>query len=258
MVENKSVSDANNILSETVRVARITTKEICAYIAILIGTGFLQDYLESSSTGGMLVGHAIATAVLAIPAHRAVLIKAGCLSGAYNLYNQRQLTSFWLRMAAVFITMTVFAVIFMLALFNGKLTGIAVIMFLAVSFLILTLILAVMGTVFPAIVLEADKSFASAFVRAGHNFGYAFRRLLIGNFLIFLILVINLIIASKYAHESGNFIVDGSVNFATLLGAIVGNLIWAVQIIMTSVVLSRAYLRAEAKLVPAEITSVQP
>jgi hypothetical protein len=258
MVEMIGVSTATNIFSETVRVASITTKEICAYIAVLIGAGFLLDYLETSGNGGMLIGHAIATAMLAIPAHRAVLIEAGRLSGAYNLYSQGQLTGFWLRMAAVFIIMTVFVVIFMISFFSGKLTGVSVVMMLAVSFLILALILALMGTVFPAIVLETDNSFTSAFARARHNFGYSFSRLLAGNFLIFLILVINVIVVSKFAKESGDFIVNGSLDFATLIGAIVANLIWAVQIIMTSVVLSRAYLRAEAKVAPAEVTSVQP
>lgn len=102
------------------------------------------------------------------------------------------------------------------------------------------------GTMLPAVIADDNQTLAVAGERGSKVFGYAFPRLLISfGLLTVLLIAILMLLCSLMGIDPKDS------NPASLMLPVVGAIIGAYQIVMTSVVLSRSYLRARPAAPPA-------
>lgn len=102
------------------------------------------------------------------------------------------------------------------------------------------------GTMLPAVIADDDQTLAVAGQRGSKVFGYAFPRLLVSFGLVTVLFVAILMLLSSLLG-----IDPKDQSSASLMLTVVGAVIGSYQIVMTSVVLSRSYLRARPSAPPS-------
>jgi hypothetical protein len=222
-------------------------KWVLGYIGLAGGMALLERFVNVNSGTSIVMGVVMST-FLAIPAHIAVLtqLDADQVSKwlkerpkAFFSFVKRCLLLGLLGAMAplvVAIAMIVAGVHPSVALLAGLLvwvfSGIAA--------------FAKWGTMLPAVIADDDQTLAVAGKRGSKVFGYAFPRLLISFGLVTIVFVATMMLLfSLLSIDPKNSI------SASLVLPVMGAVIGAYQIVMTSVVLSRSYLRARPPALPA-------
>jgi hypothetical protein len=229
-------------------VAQRNITACAAYVGMMMVIGFAQDFMSSS--GGLSVAQGFAAAFLAIPAHLSVLRGDKQLQTLMGTNDNRVLWRFFWRaflLGAIAFIPAIIALILAATVFQAEVTIAIGIMALILA-MAFPIVFAKWGTMLPAAVVDSDYSFATASRRSSTTFGYAFSRLLV-SFLVLTALMVAVILGlAMLSAGDGKFLLpSGMPDMPMIAGAALGNIIGAFQVVMTAVILSRAYLRAEGK-----------
>lgn len=248
-----------NIWSTSLRIMKKDAIYVLIYCAALVAFLMVQEKMESTS--GNIIALTFASAILAIPAHLSALSRLSTADAIRELHgkNPKYMVSFVFRtivLGAISCAPVLALIIFLTGGDWGRNSLIAT---GALSlFLFAALVFAKWGTMLPAIVMQSDKTFAAAGRRGGISFFYAFPRLLLSLGLLSIV-QFAAVDASVYWLGAGDYFFPaaGGFDFTLLLCAMIGGAINGYQIIMSAVILSRAYLQAETtanntNLVPVE------
>ncbi|WP_256754085.1 hypothetical protein [Mesorhizobium sp. Mes31] len=230
----------DNIWAASLEVFIRNRKWVLGYIVLAGGLAVLESFVKVNSGASIFIGVMTST-FLAIPAHIAVLTQLDAdqvpnwlkerPKAFFSFVRRCLLLGFLGAIAplAVGIAMVVGGVHAAVALLAAVLvwifSGIAA--------------FAKWGTMLPAVIADDDQTLAAAGKRGSKVFGYAFPRLLISFGLITLLFIAALMLLfSLLGIDAKN---PGSLSLGL---PVVGAIVTAYQIVMTSVVLSRSYLRA--------------
>lgn len=229
-----------NIWMASVEVYIRNWKWVLAYIGMAGGLTVLESFIDIHSGTSIIVGVMMST-FLAIPAHIAVLTQLDAdqvgswlqeRPKAFFAFVNRCLLLGLLGIIAPFAVMIVLAV-----------SGVHVRIAMLAGFLVWVLsgiaAFAKWGTMLPAIIADDDRTLAAAGKRGSKVFGYAFPRLLVSFGLLAIVLAAILVLLSSLLGIDLK-----NPNFASLILSIAAGAGGAYQIVMTSVILSRSYLRA--------------
>lgn len=237
----------DNIWVASLEVYLRNRKWVVGYICMVGGLALLDRFININSGASIFIGVMIST-FLAIPAHIAVLTQL-----------DPDQVSIWLqqRPKAFFSFVRRCLLLGFLGAIAPLVIGIAMVMGgIHPSFAILAAILvwifsgiaafARWGTMLPAVIADDDQTLAAAGQRGAKVFGYAFPRLLISFGLVTVLFVAIVMLLSFLLGIDPK----GS-GPAPLMLSVVGSIIGAYQVVMTSVVLSRSYLRYRPAAPPA-------
>ena len=235
-----------NIWSASLLVANKNYIYFVTYCLSLTLIMVIDEYFSSNSARTISI--VFASVILAIPPHLSALsqLPASEAMRELQLKDPRYIGRFGFRtiMLGLISITPMFILIFFLLDMMDRNSAILVTILLALLFA--ALIFAKWGTMLPAIVMQGDRTFSTAGKRGTISFYYAFPRLLLSFGLLTIlqiafvtILVVLLGAGDEFFPEAGGF------NFALLLPTFVGAIVGGYQVVLTSVILSRAYLRAE-------------
>jgi hypothetical protein len=241
----ESEHNQTSIWAESWRVLMLNLGPAGFYVAAMLAISTAAEFLESKA--GLTIAQVVAAAALAIPAHLTVLKN---LSGFDSMKGSKVLMPFVLRSvglgALVFILgMAIPAVL----LFNGYIDQSEAIVAMMALFLILgVLVFAKWGTMLPASAVDADKSFAAAGRRGKIAFGYSISRLFVAFGVMTVIqLAVTYLLTLVFPTANQDFFpASGGIYFASVLAVTLGSFVGAYQIVMTAVILSRSFQKAEA------------
>jgi hypothetical protein len=247
-------SEQQSIWVRTLDVARRNTRACLIYIGLMMAIGLAQDFISNS--GGLAVAQALAAAMLAIPAHLSVLRGEQQPQPYSGAADNRMLWRFSWRaflLGAIAFIPAIAAMI--MALSMDASAEVTIASMLGVLAVVSTIVFAWWGTLLPATVLDGDSSFKAAGRRGSQTFGYAAGRL----FLCFVVLGAVIVgIVALFANLSagdGSFFFNGRPDIAMIAGTLIANAVGAFQVVMTAVILSRAYLIAEPTTAPTYETA---
>ncbi len=235
------------IWSAALDICKRNSGAVAAYVGLMMVIGLAQDFISSS--GGLAVAQAFAAALLAIPAHLSVLKNIDSGTGMKMVGDNKVFGQFvWRGFGLGFLALIVpFVVLFGLLIADSQNVVLAFGAFGLLAALLAAAIFAKWGTMLPAIVVGNDKRFATAGQRGSHSFGYAFPRLLLSFGGVSLLMILLAVLVGQMSNGDGRFFPDGGVDAGAILSALAGNVVGAYQVALTAVILSRAYLMAEAK-----------
>ena len=211
----------------------------------MLAIGIMPELLtDDGELGGLWVAQSAAAALLAIPAHLTVLRN----DPAFDRSANNAMMGFMWRGVVIgglsFLPCLALMIFLMVYLDHGVV--IATIEFILLWLLAGSAAFAKWGTVLPAVITDHARSFSRAGQRGSLTFGYAFPRLLLSFGLITFVqyaVTLGTLMAFK---SSGKFFpVDGSIDIPLWTSVIAGVFIGAIGLIMTAVILSRAFLLAE-------------
>lgn len=222
-------------------------KWVLGYIGMALGLALLERFIKINAGMSFFIGVMMST-FLAIPAHIVVLTRLD--ADQINVWLKERPKAFFTfvrRCLLLGLLGAILPVVVAIALLVAGVHG-SVILLAGLFVWIFSGIAAFArwGTMLPAVITDDDYTLAAAAKRGSKVFGYAFPRLLISFGLISILLVaIVMLLSSLLGVDLKN---PSSLSLMSpVLGAIVG----AYQIVMTSVVLSRSYLRARPTAPPA-------
>ncbi|WP_214471871.1 hypothetical protein [Mesorhizobium sp. dw_380] len=241
----------DNIWAASLEVYIRNWKWVLGYIGMTGGLAVLERFVNVNAGTSIVIGVMMST-FLAIPAHIAVLtqLDADQVSNwlrerpkAFFSFVKRCLLLGFLGVVAplvVAIAMVVGGVHSSVAMLAGLLvwifSGIAA--------------FAKWGTMLPAVIADDDQTLAVAGKRGSKVFGYAFPRLLISFGLVTVLFIAAVMLLFFLLGADPK-----NPSTVSLILPVVGAMIGAYQIVMTSVVLSRSYLRARPPVPPARRTA---
>jgi hypothetical protein len=231
--------------AKTIEVARRNFKACLTYVGIMVTIGLAEDYM--SSGGGLTIAKGLAAAFLAIPAHLSVLKSDQALTGIMGTTDNKILWRFFWRAFLLGVISFAPAMIILIVLLTQE-TGLtlAILAMAAVLAVTAPIVFAKWGTMLPASVIDADYSFAAAGQRGKKTFGYAAIRLFVSFVVLTIAMIAVVLLPLQFSEGDGRFISsDGRPDVAAILGNLAANAIGAFQIVMTAVILSRTYLKAE-------------
>lgn len=249
-----------NIWSASFRIMKKDAAYVLAYCAAILIFLAIQETMEMTS--GNTIALVFASMMLAIPAHLSVLSRLSTAEAMRELHSKdpRYFISFAFRTIALGIISCAPVLALIIFLTGGALGRTSVIAIAVLSlFLFAALVFAKWGTILPAIVMQSDKSFAAAGRRGSVSFFYTFPRLLL-SFGLMSIVHFAAVAASVIWLGAGEYFFPaaGGFDFAFLVSAMISTAINGYQIIMSAVILSRAYLRAENAANINDLVPVEP
>lgn len=215
-------------------------KWVLGYIGFAVGFALLDDLLNVNS-GTSIVLKVLMSTFLAIPAHIAVLTQLDQDQvGVWFKDRPKAFSSFFGRCLLLGLVGGIAPVLVVILLaVNDFHVGVAMLGMLVVWLFSGCATFAKWGTMLPAIIADDEKTFAAAGQRGSKVFGYAFPRLLISFGLLTVLLAAVLIPVALLLG------IDDQTQALDVMPVIVlGAAMVAYQIVMTSVVLSRSYLKA--------------
>ena len=239
------MENGGNIWSTSLRIMKKEIIYVLAYCAMIVVFLMIEEKMENTSASSIAL--TFASAMLAIPAHLSVLSRLGTADAMRELQSKssRYIGSFVFRT----IVLGVISCAPMLALvMSANNWGRTSLIATAVLALLLSaaLVFAKWGTMLPAIVMQSDKTFAAAGRRGRMSFSYAFPRLLVSFGLLSVVQILAIAAAANMLGAGDSYFpAAGGFDFGLLLSAMIGTAISSYQIVMTAVILSRSYLRAE-------------
>jgi hypothetical protein len=222
-------------------------KWVLGYIGMAIGLALLGRFIKVNSGTSLFVGVVMST-FLAIPAHIAVLTQLDADQINVWLKERPKVFFTFVRRCLLLglIGVIVPIVVGIALLVGGVHVSIAVLAGFFVWIFSGIAAFAKWGTMLPAVIVDDDRTLAAAGKRGSKVFGYAFPRLLISFALITVLLIaIGMLLSSLLGVDLKN------PSPLSLMLAVLGPIVGAYQIVMTSVVLSRSYLRARPTAPPA-------
>ena len=173
----ESVRFANGIWAETVRVMQMSSKYVLLYVGAITLLAALPELLtRDGEWSSKWIAEAFAAAMLAIPAHFAVLRNSATFDRAAG----NAMTGFVFRgigVALISLILPTVAMIF--AVYLGADMVLAIIAMCFVWLFTASASFALWGTMLPATITDHARSFSRARQRGSLTFGYAFPRLLI-------------------------------------------------------------------------------
>jgi hypothetical protein len=233
--------------AETWRVITLNIKNILIYACFMLAIAALPELLtEDGEMGGVLVAQSIAVALLAIPSHLTVLRN----NPAIDVVARKAMMSFVWRGIVLggMSFLPSLAIMIFLVVRLGHGVFLATIETLLIWLVVGSAAFAKWGTVLPAVITGNTKSFSRAGQRGSLTFGYSFPRLLLSFGLFTFVQFIVLLGILTIFESSGRFFPgDGGIDIPLWFSAIVATLIGAIGLVMTAVILSRAFLLAEAR-----------
>ena len=230
---------------ETWRVMKLNTKNVLIYMSFMLAIAILPELLtKDGKMSGLWIAQSIAAALLAIPAHLTVLRNNPALDTA-----AKAATMSFVWRGIVIGGLSFLPCIIVMILLIVKF-GQGVVVATVVAYLLWLVLgsaaFAKWGTALPAAVIDSTRSFFRAGQRGSLTFGYSFPRLLVSFGLITFLQFAVFIAATLIFNSSERvFPVEGGADIPLLLAMAAGLLIGAFGLIMTAVILSRAYLMAE-------------
>ena len=243
----ESVTFSSGLWAESLRVLRLNMKNLGIYICFMLAIAILPELLtKDGEIGGLWIAQFIAAAMLAIPAHLTVLRNIAVFDATAN----KAMWGFVWRSIAIGVGSFVPCFLLMIALIGlldwGVILSTLVVM--AVWPFVGSAAYAKWGTILPAVITDHPKSISAAANRGNQTFGYAFPRLLISFGLIAVVALIAPIGIAMLSTGDGNFFPkSGGIDLIMLVALIAGILIGGFGLVMTAVILSRAFLMAEGK-----------
>lgn len=237
---------SDGIWSKSFDVFRRNLVPCVFYSGTMIILALAAEWLGTD--GGRVFGQFAIAAFLAIVAHMTVLRGISGFAAMPKENGGRFLMRFAWRTAilgAIAFTPMIVAIFALLGSGFDKI--VAIVASGLVLLVAATLAFAIWGTMLPALVMGAGYSMAEAMARAKSTVGFAFPRLLISFGVIFLLMFAMGFGALQFSGGDGNLLPKtGGIDAILVVGLLVANMVGAFQIVMTSVILSRAYLMAEA------------
>ena len=221
-------------------------KWVLGYIGLAGGLAVFERLVNVNSAAAIFIGVMIST-FLAIPAHIAVLTQLDADQVSDWLKERPKAFFVFVRRCLLlgFLGAIVPLAVAVAMLVGGVHSSVALLAALLVWVFSGIAAFAKWGTMLPAVIADDDQTLAVAGKRGSKVFGYAFPRLLISFGLItILFIAILMLLFSLLGIDPKN---PGSLS---LVLPVVGATITAYQIVMTSVVLSRSYLRARPPAPP--------
>jgi uncharacterized integral membrane protein len=240
------MSEQNGLWAESFRVFKVNAKPVAVYIAAMMLIAFVSEHLSSGS--GLTIAQAFAAAVLAIPAHLAVLKNTRPDGSLMGISNGKIVNAFAFRGIGLgLLAFLVPAIVFIALLVAGVQIAINGVISATLLLLASAFVFSKWGTMLPAAVLETDKTMATASMRSKKVFAYAFPRLLLCfGVLTVLVFVPILLVAALFNVGDMMFSQQTGIDLPLIIGILVAQIVGAFQVVMTAVILSRSYLRAEA------------
>jgi hypothetical protein len=219
-----------------------------AYVGGMLLLAILSEFMET--TGGQWAGQIFIAAMLAIVAHLTVLKGVAGFAGMSKAENSGYLlTRFaWRGLILGLIACVPMAAAMFIVLGGGYGEVIAIAAALVILLFAASLVFAAWGTMLPACVMGEGFGFSQATSRGKLTFGYAFPRLLVAFGLLSFIGLAFAIGTAKLSGGDGNILPkSGGFDVLIFTGILADNIVGAFQIVMTAVILSRAYVMAEAR-----------
>ncbi|TPI29314.1 hypothetical protein FJW08_17820 [Mesorhizobium sp. B3-2-1] len=222
-------------------------KWVVGYICLAGGLALLERFIHINSGASIFIGVMMST-FLAIPAHIAVLTQLDPDQVSDWLKERPKAFFRFVRRCLLLGLLGAIAplVIAIAMVIGGVRPSFAMLAALLVWVFSGIAAFAKWGTMLPAVIADDDQTLAVAGQRGSKVFGYAFSRLLISFGLVTVLFIAILMLLSSLLgidqKDSGP---------ASLMLTVAGAIIGAYQIVMTSVVLSRSYLRARPPAPPA-------
>ena len=215
-------------------------KWVVGYICMAGGLALLDRFINLNSGASIFIGVMMST-FLAIPAHIAVLTQLDP-DQVSNWLKERPKAFFsFVRRCLLlgFLGAIAPLAIGIAMVVGGIRPSVAMLAALLVWVFSGIAAFAKWGTMLPAVIADDDQTLAVAGQRGSKVFGYAFPRLLISFGLVTVLFIAILMLLSVLLGINPK---DSTP--ASLMLPVVGAIVGAYQIVMTSVVLSRSYLRA--------------
>ncbi|MGN6769286.1 MAG: hypothetical protein ACTHJQ_05475 [Rhizobiaceae bacterium] len=205
-----------------------------------VGLGLIERFIKIN--GASLFITVMMSTFLAIPAHIAVLTQLNADQVRVWLKERpRAFSAFVRRCLLLGLLGAIIPIADAIALLLGGvhvsialLAGICVWLFSGIA------AFAKWGTMLPAVIADDDQTLSAAGKRGSKVFGYAFPRLFISFGLVtILLLAIGMLLSSLLGGDPEN------LSLLSLMLRVITAIVGAYQIVMTSVILSRSYLRAQ-------------
>lgn len=232
---------------ETIEVFQRNLKPCLAYMGTMLAIVAAQEFISTNSS--LSVAEAFAAAMLAIPAHLTVLKNKSGFESMGDATSSRLLMPFVFRGIGLGMFAAIPFVIAIVALLAAGMPELTAIFASGAILLVSSVgIFAKWGTMLPAVLARDDKTLARAGQRGSLIMSYALPRLLLCFGLLTIIEIGIFTGYSTMGNGDGSFFpATGGFDFVLLAITIMGVLFGAFQIVMTAVILSRSYLRAEGK-----------
>jgi len=231
----------DNIWAASLEVYIRNWKWVVGYVFLAGGLALLNRFIHINSGASIFVG-VMVSSFLAIPAHIAVLTQLDPDQVSDWLKERPKAFFTFVKRCLLLgflgaIGPLAFGIVMVI---GGIRPSVAMLAALLVWVLSGIAAFAKWGTMLPAVIADDDQTLAVAGQRGSKVFGYAFPRLLISfGLLTVLFVAILMLLASLLGIDPE----DSSP--ASFILPVIGAMIGAYQIVMTSVVLSRSYLRAQ-------------
>jgi hypothetical protein len=233
--------------AETAEVFHRNLKPCLAYVFAVLAIAFAAEFVKSNSS--FTVAQSFAAALLAIPAHLTVLKNQAGFAALNVPANGKLTMPFVFRgLGLGFLALIPFLAALIALIAAGMPEWTALLASVAVLLVFAALVFAKWGTMLPAVLAQDDKTLSRAGQRGSLVMGYALPRLLLC-FGFLSAVQIGLVFGFTSVGEGdGNFFpVIGGFDVLLFAATLIGSIIGAFQIVMTAVILSRSYLRAEGK-----------
>jgi hypothetical protein len=234
----------HGLWAKTIETAHKNMTAILAYIGFMMVIGLAQDYM--SSTSALTFAQAFVAALLAIPVHLYVLTNQTSPMSLGTKDNKVMWRFIWRGFLLGLIAILPALIVFVVLLLNEAEIGIAILIFALIFSVTSILVFAKWGTMLPASVIGEDHSFAAASARSSKTFGYSVANLCV-SFLLLTVLMLGAAMGfASLSGGDGRFIGEnGAPDMFAIGGTAIANAIGAFQIVMTAVILSRAFMIAE-------------
>jgi hypothetical protein len=233
--------------AESWRVTRLTAKYVLLYLVSMLAIAILPELLtEDGDFPASWVAQSFAAALLAVPAHLTVLRNRPEFDTAAS---NAMMGFVWrgLAIGAISFLPSLILVIVLLGPLGWEMIP-SLIAMTALWLFVGSAAFAEWGTVLPAVITGHATNFVAVATRGSRTFGYAFPRLLVSFGLVTVVgISAGMAIAMLSTGDGRFFPVSGGVDVFMFTAIVVGTLIGALGIVMTAVVLSRAFLLAEGK-----------
>jgi len=215
-------------------------KWVAGYICMAGGLALIDRFINLNSGASIFIGVMMST-FLAIPAHIAVLTQLDPEQVSNWLKERPKAFFSFVRRCLLlgFLGAIAPLAIGIAMVVGGIRPSVAMLAALLVWVFSGIAAFAKWGTMLPAVIADDDQTLAVAGQRGSKVFGYAFPRLLISFGLVTVLFIAILMLLSVLLGINPK---DSTP--ASLMLPVVGAIVGAYQIVMTSVVLSRSYLRA--------------
>lgn len=239
----------SGIWVKSLEVARANRVAFCVYVTLVMAAAIFGD-LQSSSTLAYAAGTQVfAAALLAVPAHISVLMNISGLAAIATPIAGTAVTAFVSRglLLMALSAAPAFAVAYLL---SGPATGMGlkIAASYAVTLCSAAVVFAVLGSMLPATVAGTDSGIAASARRGLRSFGYAFPRMLACFGLLATATYACVKVGTAFsAGDAPILLEDEGFDITATAAAFASTVIAAFHVVLTAVILCRAYMRAEGK-----------